>query len=230
MSLLTAAQLREHVETSLPHAALERILASCEQAIATCAGRLDLDEAGVASDVTERVWAQGRPPCASTGCPRSSPRSPTSTTALRPSSNRPNTGSSTATCAASRGAWGEWTTVVYTPTDDSAVRRTVLVQLCQLELNVQPGMAAQGAGPWSETYGAYLRQRNELLRAIRPADSPVPRAVPYSTAGVSCCGIAPVSPSRHPTRSATCRRRDPWLRDTTARPRGCRRHDRARRR
>ena len=72
--------------------------------------------------------------------------------------------------------------MTYTPFDDSAVRRTVLVQLCQLELNVQPGMAAQGAGPWSETYGKYLRQRNELLRAIRPADPPVPHAVPYTTA------------------------------------------------
>ena len=78
--------------------------------------------------------------------------------------------------------WGEWTRVTYTPIDDSAVRRTVLVQLCQLELNVQPGMASQGAGPWSESYGKYLRQRNELLRAIRPADPPTPRAVPYSTA------------------------------------------------
>ena len=52
-----------------------------------------------------------------------------------------------------------------------------------VELNVQPGMASQGAGPWSESYGKYLRQRNELLRAIRPADPPVPRSVSYSTAG-----------------------------------------------
>jgi len=79
--------------------------------------------------------------------------------------------------------WGDRTVVTYTPTDDSPIRRTVLVQLIQLELNVQPGMAAQGAGPWSETYGKYLRQRNELLRAIRPADPPVPRSVPYSAAG-----------------------------------------------
>jgi phage terminase large subunit-like protein len=54
--------------------------------------------------------------------------------------------------------------------------------ICQLELNVQPGMASQGAGGWSESYRTYLRQRDELLRAVRPADAPVPRAVPYSTA------------------------------------------------
>jgi hypothetical protein len=30
MGLLTVAELREHVETSLPDAALDRILASCE--------------------------------------------------------------------------------------------------------------------------------------------------------------------------------------------------------
>ena len=34
MGLLTVAELREHVETSLPDTALERILASCELAIA----------------------------------------------------------------------------------------------------------------------------------------------------------------------------------------------------
>jgi hypothetical protein len=41
MALLTVAQLREHVETSLPDAALERILASAGQAIATWAGPLE---------------------------------------------------------------------------------------------------------------------------------------------------------------------------------------------
>jgi hypothetical protein len=185
MGLPTVAQLREHVETSLPDAALERILAAAEQAIATWAGPLEIDEDGVVADVAERLRAPGRTLLRL----HQVPTAITSVTDVRdgieallgPSSYRlvdrylRRLGGVT---------WGEWTTVVYAPTDDSAVRRTVLVQLCQLELNVQPGMAAQGAGPWSETYGAYLRPRNELLRAIRPADPPVPRAVPYTTADV----------------------------------------------
>ena len=185
MGLLTVAQLREHVETSLPDTALERILAACEQAIATWAGPLELDEDDIVADVTERVWAPGRVllrlhqmPTAITSV--TDVRDDVETL-IRPSAYR----TEGRYLRRLGGVTGEWTTVVYTPTDDSAVRRTVLVQLCQLELNVQPGMAAQGAGPWSETYGAYLRQRNELLRAIRSADPPVPRAVPYSTAGFS---------------------------------------------
>jgi hypothetical protein len=186
MPLLTVAQLREHVETSLPDAALERILAAAGQAIATWAVPLDLDEDDAVGDVTERVWAPGRPflrlhqvPTASTSV---TDVHDGIETLLDPSGYRLV---DRYLRRLGERAWGEWTTVVYTPTDDSAVRRTALVQLCQLELNVQPGMAAQGAGPWSETYGAYLRQRNELLRAIRPADPPVPRSVPYSTAGVT---------------------------------------------
>jgi hypothetical protein len=182
VSLLTVARLREHVETSLPDAALERILASCELAIARWAGPLSFDEDDVVEDVTETVSAPGRTLLRLR-------QLPTAVSAvvdlhggvedvLDPSDYRVEErflrrlGST----------WGERTTVVYTPTDDSAVRRTVLVQLCQLELNVQPGMASQGAGGWTESYGRYLRQRDELLRAIRPADPPVPRSVRYSMA------------------------------------------------
>jgi hypothetical protein len=60
MGLLTVAQLREHVETSLPDAALERILAAAEQVIATWAVPFELDEGGVVADVAERLWAPGR--------------------------------------------------------------------------------------------------------------------------------------------------------------------------
>jgi hypothetical protein len=181
MGLLTVAQLREHVETSLPDTALDRILAACEQAIATWAGPLEVDEDGVVADVSERLWAPGRTllrlhqlPVAVTSV---TDVVNGTETVLDPSAYRLEG----RLLRRLGGTFGEWTTVVYTPTDDSATRRAVLVQLCQLELNVQPGMASQGAGGWSESYRTYLRQRDELLRAIRPADPPVPRAVPYSS-------------------------------------------------
>jgi len=183
MGLLTVDELREHVETAMPDTALERILASCELAIAQWAGPLSFDEDDQVVDVTESVSAPGR----TLLLVRQAPTAITSVTGIHggiesgvdPSDVRIE-GRYLRRLAMA--LWGERTTVTYTPTDDSAVRRTVLVQLVQLELNVQPGMAAQGAGPWSETYGKYLRQRNELLRVIRPADPPVPRSVPYSTA------------------------------------------------
>ena len=183
MGLLTVDELREHVETAMPDTALERILASCELAITQWAGPLSFDEDDQVVDVTESVSAPGR----TLLLLRQAPTAITSMVDIHggiesdvdPSDVRIE-GRYLRRLAMA--LWGERTTVTYTPTDDSAIRRTVLVQLVQLELNVQPGMAAQGAGPWSETYGKYLRQRNELLRAIRPADPPVPRSVPYTPA------------------------------------------------
>jgi hypothetical protein len=183
MGLLTVAQLREHVETSLPDTALERILASCELAITAWAGPLELDLDDAVTDVTETVAAPGRALLRLR-------QVPTAVTTVVDVHRGIETTLDSDDCRAEDRylrrlgdrTWGKRTTVTYTPFDDSAVRRMVLVQLCQLELNVQPGMAAQGAGPWSETYGKYLRQRDELLRAIRPADPPVPRAVPYTAA------------------------------------------------
>jgi len=183
MGLLTVAELREHVETSLPDSALERILAGGELVIAQWAGPLSFDEDGLIVEVTDVASAPGRTLLRL----RQVPTAIASVVDI-------HVGIETEVDASeyrieerylrrlAMALWGEWTRVTYTPIDDSAVRRTVLVQLCQLELNVQPGMASQGAGPWSESYGKYLRQRNELLRAIRPADPPTPRAVPYSTA------------------------------------------------
>jgi hypothetical protein len=184
MGLLTVAELREHVESALPDTALERLLAGCELAIAQWAGPLSFDEDGAVEDVTETVNAPGR----TLLLLRQAPAGVTSVTdihggvetELEPADYRIEERYLRRLGSA---PWGEWTRVTHIPVDDSAIRRTVLVQLVQLELNVQPGMASQGAGPWSESYGKYLRQRNELLRVIRPADPPVPRSVPYSAAG-----------------------------------------------
>lgn len=184
MGLLTVDELREHVETALPDTALERILASCELAVAQWAGPLTFDEDDQVEDVTESVNAPGR----TLLLLRQAPTAVVSVldvhggieTEVDPSDVRIE---GRHLRRLGMALWGDRTVVTYTPIDDSAIRRTVLVQLVQLELNVQPGMASQGAGPWSETYGKYLRQRNELLRAIRPADPSVPRSVPYSAVG-----------------------------------------------
>jgi hypothetical protein len=184
MTLLTVAELREHVESALPDTALERILAGCELAIAQWAGPLSFDEDGAIEEVADVASAPGRVLLRL----RQAPAAVSSVvdihgdveSELEPTAYRIEERYLRRLGGA---VWGQWTRVTHVPVDDSAVRRTVLIQLVQLELNVQPGMASQGAGPWTESYGKYLRQRNELLRAIRPADPPVPRSVPYTAAG-----------------------------------------------
>jgi hypothetical protein len=192
MALLTVAELREHVESALPDPALERLLASAEEVTASWAGPLTFDEDGQVVDVTEVVNAPGRKLIA---LPQT-PTAITSVTDLRgavetildPSAYRLEERKvGVRSCGAwlrrvDGKTWSDRTTVAFTPLDDSATRRTVLIQLVALELNFQPGMASQGAGPWSESYSRYLRQREELLRAIRPPDPPAPTTVPYSAA------------------------------------------------
>ncbi len=60
MTLLTVAEVREHVESALPDTALERILAGCELAIAQWAGPLTFDEDGAIVPVVDVVRAPGR--------------------------------------------------------------------------------------------------------------------------------------------------------------------------
>jgi hypothetical protein len=180
MGLLSVDELREHVETALPDSALERLLASAEQAISAWAGPLEFDEDAVQA-VTETVSAPGRTLLRLRQVPAAITSATDATGADETLLDAAEYRISDRYLRRLGGAtWGERTTVVYAPADDSATRRTVLVQLVQLELNVQPGMASQGAGSWQESYGRYLRQRNELLRAIRPADPPVPHAIPYT--------------------------------------------------
>lgn len=188
MGLLTVDELREHVETALPDAAVGRLLASAEEAIAGWAGPLVLDDEGAVGEVTETVSAPGRTLLRLRQAP-TAVTSVTDATGLAATVVDP-TGYRVEDRHLRRlgiATWGERTTVTFTPVDDSATRRTVLVQLVQLELNFQPGMASQGAGPWSESYTRYARQRNELLRVVHPADPPVPHAVRYSRP----CEVAP---------------------------------------
>lgn len=183
MALLTTDEIREHVETALPDSALGRLLASAEQAVAGWAGPLGFDEDGAVLEVTDTLSAPGRPLLRLRQVP----------TAITSVTDATGTSETVLDASAYRvedrylrrlggRAWGDRTTVTYTPFDDSATRRTVLIGLVALEVNFQPGMASQGAGPWSETYSRYLRQRDELLSVLPAADPPMARSVPFSSA------------------------------------------------
>lgn len=65
--------------------------------------------------------------------------------------------------------WGAKTVVRYVPQDARAARRRVLVKLIQLDMNIQPGMAQQMGGPWSESYpSSYSTAREDIMNTLAP--------------------------------------------------------------
>ncbi len=68
-----------------------------------------------------------------------------------------------------RGAyWGLRVQVVYEPESEVDLRRAILIQLCQLEINIQPGQSFTGAATWQETYQDYEEQKQRLLWSLCP--------------------------------------------------------------
>jgi hypothetical protein len=66
--------------------------------------------------------------------------------------------------------WGNRTTVEYISDASAAEYIMTLVKLMQCDLNHQPGMSSQSAGPWQESYsGNHQDERQAILELLRPA-------------------------------------------------------------
>jgi hypothetical protein len=166
-TLLTVAQLRQHIETDLLDAALQRFLDANEAEIVRLFG--------AAASVTERLAGGGYMLMLA-----DAPASITSIT---------ETVSLVATVLAAddyyawpggilerlstgtngRSAWGELVTVVYVPADRSAQRTAVLVKLCQLDV-AYDGLkwASVGSSDYQQTALDYPAERMRLLRSLAP--------------------------------------------------------------
>jgi len=167
-TLLTPAQLREHVETDLSDGALQRILDSEEAEIvgrygahATASEMLAGDhkpllilarDAASITAITEtvadvdtalaaddyRLWPGGRLERLSDG--------------THPAST-----------------WGDRVAVTYVPADQVAQRSLVLVNLCKLALEYR-GLKSEaiGSGDYQMTAQEYNAERNRLLGSLAP--------------------------------------------------------------
>lgn len=64
--------------------------------------------------------------------------------------------------------WGRRTTVSYVSAASAARYIVTLVKLMKADLNYQPGLSGQGAGPWQESYQAnHQAERQAILEELR---------------------------------------------------------------
>jgi hypothetical protein len=166
-TLLTVAQLHEHLETDLPDSALQRILDSEENEL--------ILRHGAHATASELLPGQGewlvlsRPAASITSITETIGDDATVLAAddyelwggLR--LKREDDGTNPREC------WGDTAAVVYVPASQVAQRTLVLVNLCRLAI-VYTGLASEavGSGDHSETALVYNQERERLLRSLAP--------------------------------------------------------------
>jgi hypothetical protein len=166
MPLLTADQLREHIEVDLDDDALERILASEEQAI--------VQRFGAHETASETLMGRDR-----------------FVTLYRPAASITSVvewdGSESVTLHTSdyrfwfggraierridgvnaRATWAPRVVVTYVPADEAALRTRVLIDLCKLVIEFG-GLAEVWVGDYRAKSPDYSRTRESLLRQLAP--------------------------------------------------------------
>jgi hypothetical protein len=171
--LLTVEELREHVQTALDDEALQRIIDGNDAAITNACGTLVLGdyetpdvviETNTLAVKTNTLWLKRKP------------ASIESVTEIDTGSD----GSDTDLVVEDDywldgkivyrrgGWWGRRVQIEYIPMNDVQERRLLLVQLCQLTINVEPGMSFAGAATWQETYKNFETEKQSLIWAYCP--------------------------------------------------------------
>lgn len=172
LTLMTTPQLRARIDTALSDAALELLAGDCEDAITEHAGPLAFTgDPAAPVDVTETVYARGHTLARLQQVPLAI------TSAVDWAGDTDTTLDDVAyrirdtyVERADGAFWGDRTVFTYTPTGAVSKRRLALVKLVQLELNHEPGMSSQQAGPWAERYAKYEEDRQAILDTVFQPD------------------------------------------------------------
>lgn len=174
--LMTVEQLRGYIpDTAEDDATLEQRIADTEAELTDRFGALAPGGSGEEdiAEVTETVYAYGRSELHLSQAPFEvlavTDTYGTTDTELEEADFEIARGSYLARLKGYR--WGSKTVVRYVPKDARASRRRVLVKLIQLDLNFEPGLGSQGAGPWNESYGEkYDSARQSIMDTLAPAE------------------------------------------------------------
>ena len=165
MTILTAAQAREHVETSLEDDALARLLEAAEAAIVERAGPNPTEDTDTAT-AEERHSPRGdllmlsRVPGVIVTVTEGTTEVDAEDYAQRPGS---------AILRRIGRSWCGPVTVAYIPEGDLAERIRVQLALVKLDLAAAPGITSERVGPWTvEAAGgtAYAEEREAILATL----------------------------------------------------------------
>ncbi len=185
MTLLTVPELREHINSALPDAALQHLLDASEATIVDVVGapgaiteyinamapgdgyapwgltlglkRISLSrQLGTVTSVTEYIGPYGDP---GTVLDATDYRASGFILTRLPDGNH------------KRGSWSQRVVVVYTPADETADRIRVQIELVRLELNSKPGLAQQITEGFAERFSGfgllnYSEERADLLASL----------------------------------------------------------------
>jgi len=170
MSTLTVAQFREHLETDLVDAALQRYINDAEQQIIKVAGELHTESdvvkyavganvlflKRVASSITtvieELETVEGT--FVATTLATDDYRL-LSTNQLKRLSSGTNP----------RGTWGDLVTIIYVPESDASVRVGVTIDLVKLAVQFS-GLDSEKIGEWSASQSKHEAKKAEALRKL----------------------------------------------------------------
>lgn len=161
MTLLTVDELREHVATTLPDTALQRLLNDAEDAIVAFGGvvasEVELVDGGVGLIATSRPIGS-----ITSIIERAGLSSPVTLAA----NDYQQTGRyllrrlTTGTNSALR--WRDPVQVSYVAEDDTDTREIVQLELVRIEISFTPGLASETVGSWTQTYVAGNKTHPEL--------------------------------------------------------------------
>ena len=173
MTLLTVAQFREHVTTSLGDDAIQRLLDDAEAAIVAFAGPVGsitelVDGGGTRISLSRPIDAAGDVSAISERADSSSPLTLAANDwALRGRYvlERLRTGTNGGIY------WRLPVSVTYTPVDDTATRKMIQVELIKIEIAFNPALASETVGAWTQTYSStnrtYPEWRADALGRLR---------------------------------------------------------------
>lgn len=164
MTLLSVAELKEHISTSLGDEALQRLLDAAEEQIVAAVGD--------SGETTELLRASG-PLLALSRVAESISDVVEDDVTLAADDYELQPGSrlvrrlSDGTNARRR--WHGWVDITYLPLDDSSRREMAQVALVKLDIATNPTLASQTIGSWSETYAtnaSYTQTRADILASL----------------------------------------------------------------
>ncbi len=163
-TLITAGQLREHVETDLTDEALERLVDSADAEIIRAYGPHDGEQSALVAGRGYRIWL---------------PRPAESITEIVEWAGWETPGDADTVSAATyhleHGGRTIWRTdaqfmtnvqVTYTPVADNPRRTAVLIDLVKLEIQYR-GLNTERVGSYSVTYMDHDKERQRVLTRLR---------------------------------------------------------------